>query len=259
MEQSISELNSNSASKTPFIPIIISVVLTSIIVGGGIFWWANQRQNELQNEIASLNNQLQQISVVPTITGSQPMSVSNPLTQSELNHIFELSKKEAETKIYYSDKLGVGFTYLSYTPSTPIKVIESGSKIEFIGRTVEVFTKDSNISLEQAIKDRFLQEYNPSDCFVKTYETSEQKLSNYISAEISFPPASDPDAPWWQNSDKCPQYYSQTNAAQYFLMNKDVPGKYLFVRVGQEPGASDGTPRATDGDFGWSHSIRILK
>ncbi len=258
MEQPINQFNSSPVNKSPLIPIVISVILTGVIIGGGIFWWANQRQHELQNQITSLNNQLQQTSLTPTTTGNQHTSAPSSLNQSDLNRILELSKKEYGTKIYYSDELGVGFTYLSYTTS-PINVTESGSKIDVIGQTIEVFTKDPKISLEQAIKDKFLQGYNPSDCFVKTHETSEQKLSNYISAVISFPPTNDPNGPWWENSEKCPQYYSEINAVQYFLMNKDVPGKFLFVRIGQESAASDGTPRTADVGFNWSHSIRILK
>lgn len=255
MEQPINQFES-SKSSVQFLPIIISVVLTALVVGGGIYWWTNQKQTELNNEIISLRTQVDQLKGVSDVT---PTPTLTPVTQQNLNSIFELSKKEAGTKIYYSEKLGVGFTYLSYTPNSPINVTESASKIDVIGQTIEVFTKDPKLTLAEAIKGKFLQGYNSNDCFVKTYETSEQKLSTYVSAGISFPPTNDPDAPWWQNSDKCPQYYSETNAVQYFLMNKDVPEKFLFVRIGQDSAASDGTPRTADGGFNWSHSIRILK
>lgn len=184
---------------------------------------------------------------------------ATPVTQQDLNSIFELSRKEAGTKIYYSDKLGVGFTYLSPVANYTSKITESATKIYLDNQSIEVFTKDPKLTLAEAIKSKFLQGYNSSDCFIKTNETNEQRLSSYVSAEISFPPPNDPDAPFWQNSDKCPQYYSQTNAVQYFLMNKDVPGKFLFVRIGQDSAASDGTPPTAEGGFNWSHSIRILK
>lgn len=256
MEQLVNQSESQKNS-VQFLPIIISVFLTILIVGSGIFWWTNQKQNELRNEITSLNslvNQLQQTSTTSTEVQSTPISTS--LTLSGVTRIFELDKKETGTKLSYYEKLGVGFTYLSYTPNSPVTVTESGSKIDVSGQTIEVFTKDPKITLEQAIENKFLQEYNSADCFVKTYETSEQKLSNYVSAGISFPRTNDLYAPWWQNSDKCPEFYSETNGLVYFLMNKDVPGKFLFVRLGQDSVASDGTP---GGGFGWSHSIRILK
>jgi len=60
MEQPINQTNSDQPSTSPLIPVIVSVILTAIIVGGGIFWLANQKQDKLQNEITSLTNQLQQ-------------------------------------------------------------------------------------------------------------------------------------------------------------------------------------------------------
>lgn len=178
-------------------------------------------------------------------------------TEPNLNQIFGLSQKEAGTKIYYSEKLGIGFTYLPVA-NQELKITEIGNKISLGDQSIEVFAKDPSLTLDEAIKSQFLQGYDSKDCFVKSNEASEQKLLNYISAVISFPPATDPNGPWWQNSDKCPQNYSETNAVQYFLMNKDVPGKFMFVKIGQDAVASDGTPLTPTGSFGWSHSIRIL-
>jgi len=191
--------------------------------------------------------------------------------QQNLNSLFGLDRKEADTEIYYSDKLGVGFTYVPSQGQagidSTVTVTEIGDKIYVHGangepeqgQSIEVFTKDSNLTLGEAIEARFLGGYDPNDCFVKNYGTNETRLENYVSAGISFPPSSDPDAPWWQNADKCPQHYSESNGIQYFLMNEDVPGKFLFVEIGQDSIASDGTPITTEGGFNWSHSIRILE
>src|SRR3990167_160373 len=205
MEQPINQFESQKNS-VQFLPIIISVVLTALVVGGGIFWWTNQKQTELNNEIVSLRTQVDQLKGTSDVT---PTPTPTPVTQQNLNSIFELSKKEAGTKIYYSEKLGVGFTYLSPVANYTPKITETATKIDLDGQSIEVFTKDPKLTLAEAIKSKFLQGYN----------------SNDVSAGISFPPTNDPDAPWWQNSDKCQQYYSETNAVQYFLMNKDVPGK----------------------------------
>lgn len=239
-------MNINSKGFTNIILVVVIVILL-----GTVGYFAFVKKSE---PIAQQSTSTQIIN--PTKT---PITTLTPVTQQNLNSIFELSKKEAGTKIYYSEKLGVGFTYLSPSANYTPKITESASKINLDGQTIEVFTKDPKLTLAEVIKSKFLQGYNSNDCFVKTYETSEQKLSTYVSAGISFPPTNDPDAPWWQNSDKCPQHYSETNGVQYFLMNKDVPGKFLFVRIGQDSAASDGTPLTADGGFNWSHSIRILK
>jgi len=187
----------------------------------------------------------------------EPKVVEQTPTMEE--SVFGLANKEMGTKVYYSENLGVGFTYLPYSAEQTPTITEAENKISLEDQSIEVFTKDPSLSLEEAIKSKFLQGFNESECFVKNYEASEQELANYISAGISYPPTEDPNAPFWQNSDKCPESYSETNGIQYFLMNKDVPGKFVFVRVGQYSAASDGTPRTPESGFNWTHSIRILK
>jgi len=177
---------------------------------------------------------------------------------SERDLLFGLDKKVAGTKLYYSDKFGLGFTYFSEEPSFSSEIKES-DRIIVSDQSIEVFSKDPKISLEQAVKDRFLGGYDPKDCFVKISETNEQEMPNYVSAVISFPISTDTNNPWWQNADKCPRDYSETNGIRYFLMNKDVPGKFLFVRIGQASAASDGTPLVNGSLFNWTHSIRILE
>ncbi|HPI67409.1 MAG TPA: DUF333 domain-containing protein [bacterium] len=182
----------------------------------------------------------------------------NKNTETNLSDIFELNKKESGTKIYYSQNLGIGFTYLDHADRKPVVIIEKDNKISVDDQSIEVFEKDPVASLEQAIKDKFLKGYNPADCFVKMQEKSEQVLANYMVAVISYPPADNPDDPWWQNSEKCPKNYSATNGIQYFLMNREVPDRFLFVKVGQYSAASDGTPSTADSGFNWTNSIRVL-
>lgn len=180
--------------------------------------------------------------------------------------VFGLKDKQPGTKLYYSQKLGIGFTYLQ-DPVSPVTVTETGNKIYVHGskrspdqgQSLEVFTKNPSLSLQEAIGAKFLNGYSPKDCFVKIDEPNAIGLPNYIATVISFPRSEDQNAPWWQNS-KCPENYSETNGQQYFLMNKDVPDRFLFVRIGQYSEASDGMPVTGTPPAGqnWSHSIRIL-
>jgi len=211
----------------------------------------------------------------PLAQQPSPISSSNvrtsvtahPDSQLNLHTVFALNNKEIGTKIYYSDTLGVGFTYLPALLGATFAVTERENEIYVYdtkekpeqGQSIEVFTKNPNLTFQEAIANKFLADYNPKDCFVKVTETNEQELSNYISAVISFPPNADPNGPWWKNSNKCPQNYSETNGKQYFLMNKAVPGKFLFVRIGQYSITLDGTSGVTGSGFNWSHSIKILK
>lgn len=180
----------------------------------------------------------------------------------DLHTIFDLDSKEPGTELYYSEALGVGFTYLVPTglnPEADVAVNEFGNTISVFGQSIEVFDKDPSLSFKETIEQLFLSGYDPAECWVVLRENSEQRLPFYVSAEITFPPPTDPNTPWWENASACPQRYSQVNAMQYFVYNEKVTDTFLFVRVGQDSPASDGTPRTAEGGFNWTHSIRILE
>ena len=58
MEQPINQFDTTAKNNPVLLPIIISVILTAIIVGGGIYWWANQKQSELNNELVKTKFEL---------------------------------------------------------------------------------------------------------------------------------------------------------------------------------------------------------
>ena len=254
-------MNMNQKS---FANIILVIVVVAIVVVGGYFFIVKKSEPTAQQPTPTPSSNVQ----TPTPTTSQQPTPTQP--QLNLNIIFGLSSKEAGTKIYYSEKLGVGFTYLEATDikGADVTVTEIGSKIYVHlsnenpeeGKSIEVFTKDPDISFHKAIENKFLVGIDPKDCFVSTNDVREPKLLNYISAEISFPYSTDPNGWWGLNSDRCPEYYSETKGVQYFLMNNDVAGKFLFVKLGQDVIASDGTPWPEEwGGVDWSDSIQILK
>jgi len=190
----------------------------------------------------------------------QPPQTREAINSSSpsLEQAFDLVNKEAGTKLYYSPSLGLGFTYRPDAELNPA-ISESAGKISVDDQSVEVFVKDPASSLEQAIAERFLVGYDPTDCFVQEYRPAPGELlpAGYQAAVISFPPPADSNEPWWQNSVNCPAGYSQTNSRQYFLMNPEVPDKFIFLSLGQAPavfdGASDSQARRN-----WSDSLRIL-
>jgi hypothetical protein len=197
-------------------------------------------------------------------------------TQEELNTIFEIDKKKAGTKLFYSPTLGVGFTYapLEEDPkSRVLSIKEKTSKIAIIDQysgqlgdkvfeyaNIEVFTKDPKDNLEQAISKEFLKGVDSKKCFAKKYtdgDSSGKQLEGYIYAEISYAPTPGSDAVINNGIENCPkkvQTYATTNAVQFFLEDPKIPSKYVFLRLGQEAFASSGT-----GNDLWERSLRILK
>lgn len=43
--------------------VIIAIILTAIVIGGEVYWWASLREEKMNNEIISLRNQLDQSKV----------------------------------------------------------------------------------------------------------------------------------------------------------------------------------------------------
>jgi hypothetical protein len=122
---------------------------------------------------------------------------------------------------------------------------------------------DPGLSLVEAIKKQFLAGYDPNDRFVKLDSANQRNLGNYQVAKISYPLPPNADLETMtEYQAKCPKNYSETNAPQYFLMNKDVKGKFIFVKIGQDNVTKDGTLENRTAGFygyGWDYSIRILK
>ena len=192
--------------------------------------------------------------------------------QQKLDSLFDLRSKKAETKLFYSEKLGVGFTYLprpEYNSTVETTVTEKGDMIYIhdtkyepeTGQSIQVFTKDEKLSLEEAIQNRFLKEYDKKDCFAAAYTNTEMIPSGYTAAEISFSEDLAPkDGAWWDIGDKCPVPYTRTNGIQYFAMNPDVPGKYVFLKLGQDSLALDGSIEVDGQQLrDWSYSLRIVE
>jgi hypothetical protein len=171
------------------------------------------------------------------------------------------------TKFYSSDKLGVKFRYKSMSDLHEVVVEEKDSKIYLhlekealdMAKTIEVFDKDPNKTLKQAIEERFLKNYSRANCYVEDSSTIPElkRPDGYEVANISYPAPTDPNDPFWENRDKCDPVYSKTNDVRYFLYNPSVPNKYVFLILGQDSIASDGTPPTPDGGKDWSASIEI--
>ena len=194
-------------------------------------------------------------------------------TQDELNTIFEMNKKKAGTKLFYSEKLGVGFTYRLLEELIPYNRYEASATEKGNGVAVgyyekeepksdwinlEVFTKDPKDTLEQAITKEFLQGVNSKKCFAQKYENEylSKKNPQYKYAEIFYAPTQVEEG-INNGIENCPEKihrYVRTNASLYFFEDTRVPSKYVFVVIGQESAANSGL-----GNEDWSGSIRILK
>lgn len=168
---------------------------------------------------------------------------------------FKFTEKKTANN-YISQKLGISFSYSSSSAS----VIEKENKIyvgekgkEEQGQWVQVFQKDKNESMEDAVKKQFLSGISPSDCFVIPGSRNGNNYpSTYKIVEISFPKDDSSETPWWAKNNKCPVDYSQSNGISYFLEDTNHPSKYVFFSIGQYPIDSEDKTKT------WEKTIEFL-
>lgn len=147
----------------------------------------------------------------------------------------------AETvKTYTSKALGVQFQYqpkLDETNTVGIK--EIGTKLYVYvgeiapetGQSLELFRKDRNETLTAAIRRQILAKYPSELCQIEAAPSN--ILSGYQVAEISYPKPSDPNEPWFSNTELCNPQYDQTNGLRYFLYDPKHPERFYFLSIGQ--------------------------
>ncbi len=213
----------------------------------------------------------------PTTTPTPEAPKEKVYSQDELNKIFEMDKKKPGTKLFYSDKLGVGFTYAprkDFPELTPDTVTEidniiylsekesaTPSKLkEGYGLSLEVFTKDPKDTLDQAVTKEFLAGADSKNCFIVSQKDSKipyAKNGPFVISEIGYPPSEDSAIV----GDKCPlkaQPYAQTNAAQFFFAEKKDSSQYGFLGLGQGAFTADSGING-DNVGSWTDTIRFLK
>lgn len=130
------------------------------------------------------------------------------------------------------------------------------------GQWVQKFSKDANETLEDSIKRQFLQNYDSKDCYAlsladyyKSYDvTAPQLPDNVAEAVIAYPKATDPNDPFWKNSEKCPKDYSATNGLSYFYMDKNHADKFYFFSIGQYGIAADAKNQQA-----WQDTFEVIK
>ena len=182
---------------------------------------------------------------------------------------------------YTSSKLGISFAYIPVFPNGIgqyffTKEIDdkiylywvpganqpfSGSDSEFLqtiapgSKFVEVFNKDPQQSLTDAIKQQFLTEYAESDCFVNIQRYSRPIAEeSYQTAIIDFPHKSVHSRKQLETLvAKCPRYVNSFDFVRYFMMDPKHPEKLLFVTIGQ-----DNLPSGVGGST-WDKTIMVLQ
>jgi hypothetical protein len=184
---------------------------------------------------------------------------------------------------YTSSKLGISFTYNSFSPipngngqyfyiseiDDKIFLYENmktnkpflGTDADFLtsiapgSKYVEVFNKDPNQSLTDAIKQHFLAGYSQDDCIIKVNRYGHPREDEtFQTASIILPVLPENNRAQLEAlSNKCPKYSTPLYGVSYFMMDPAHPSKFLFVVDGQ-----DNLPSGVGG-LTWDRTIMVLQ
>jgi len=183
--------------------------------------------------------------------------VKKEYTQAELEEIFDLKNKVEGTKIFYSENLGIGFTYL---PSDPYNNMYSNYSVKESGNiltvgdddTIEVLQKDTNLTLLQTVEKDFLSGADPKKCLAK--QNNEFFKTVYIEAtQFGRTEKEIEDNPYLASEINCPnsaKSYALAGGASFFFDSSDKSKtKYFFIELGQDGSALAGFKNKDDAGF----------
>jgi hypothetical protein len=264
--------------------VIIGALITITVVYGIPFF----SPKEISDPIEPISNTPEEkpttlvdntSETAPTTSTVQETLKEKVYSQEELNKIFEMDKKSTDTKLYYSEKLGVGFTYLN-TDNNKTVVKEDGNKIYLYlekwgfntesKKFLEVFDKDINETLKQAISKKFLNKPNTAKCFVeenqniyKDWDLREGYIpftppNQYTSAYIYVKEVDYKDC----KLDPYVRFIDGIGtASDGFLMDNTNLSKYAAIinPPVDEGGLSSGYKERSLQMLSWHHTIRFLK
>ena len=238
--ESLSQSNEPVACSKNIVPVVLSVLITALIIGGAVYAWQlsvlNQTEQSLQTEITTLRNQAKELQFNLSTTTRQKSTDPN----NELSYLNTSNSRY----IVYED-LGISFFLpLEDTPSYGnIKVTRIDNKI-FIheryfdhdtGHSIEVFSKNPNQSIEDTIKLRFLVNKDEDLCWVEILSDNSEYPDGYQKAKINFFTGYPDVNHFIERSKYCTEDYvtSSIQGRRYFLFNQNSPDTYVFIYIGK--------------------------
>lgn len=163
-----------------------------------------------------------------------------------------------ESVTYTSEPLGVTFAYVQRTDYGTVSVREEGNRIYVFpsdmepraGQFVEVFDKRTDETFEASIRRQILAGFPSPDCRIELARSN--IYSGAWVAEISYPPQTSAEEPFWANAKLCNERYAQANGIRYFLYDDRYPDHFVYLDIGQYaiPGR-DSIP--------WHETLRITE
>lgn len=171
------------------------------------------------------------------------------------------------SNVFTSQDLGITFNYTTKSTGindSKILVKQIGNRVYVYsapgpaenGQYLEMFSKDKNQSLIDAVSKKILAGYSLNDCLVKTITgtfTGQSHPQNFELVQISVPTSPNDDMETLsEKGKKCPAAYTAIGGLSYFLTDPAHSDKFIFLSIGQY--AID----SGIGDKNWQTTIKFL-
>lgn len=216
--------------------IILLVIIVILGVGAGAYYFGKS---------SNQNIPLSPASPVPT---ASPMATSIATPVATPTIIPSPTPPNPNSNVFTSQDLGISFNYTNKNTGingSKIQVKQIGNKVYVYsasgkpedGQYLEMFSKDKNDLLIDAIKKKILIGYSLNDCLVKTITstfTGQTHPANFELSQISVPVAPNDDLiNLSEKAKKCPASYTAVGGLSYFLFDPAHTDKFIFLSIGQ--------------------------
>lgn len=183
---------------------------------------------------------------------------------------------EGVTTEYKSDKLGISFLYASTLPTRQYLTVRESANTIYIyvltgskeftkisddkylkekghSKSIDVFLKQPEHTLEETVKEQFLKGYSEDNCTIKhTRDGRASSDTQYQTLRIIVNTNAHPNTSLHELLDQCPPSYTSSNGQRYFMLDSSHPERFLFINNGHD------TFTVNDGQV-WDRTIEFFK
>ncbi|PIR43826.1 hypothetical protein COV24_00680 [candidate division WWE3 bacterium CG10_big_fil_rev_8_21_14_0_10_32_10] len=226
------------------------IVLLLVVLFAGVAVLAFSLSNKKSSDVIKKKDIVQtDVTVTPT-----PLVTTTPTdTMSLLPGQKKYTSKNLGVSFLYMEEMPLDSTFKVMIQEIDNKIYVYGSNFEpTTGQYIEVFNKDPNMTLEQALSQDFLNtaEYQQS-CAISSVSPDNTYPSTMSVANIILKNNFEDLEKRFEELKKCPSPYTQSNGISYFIYDFSYPTKYAFVSIGQYSIPSD-----TNGTT-WQNTIKF--
>lgn len=181
-------------------------------------------------------------------TSPQEEIVEEAPVEQKTPSLLTTTEENENVLTFTSYELGLQFSYTVKTPVLPQVALpeEQEQKIIFAGQSIELFNKEPDETLEEAIASKFGIGDEYPECTVLgtrgrtallQFETAELRVDKFVEGEDI----------------RCPKDYFSKEEVRFFFYDSTFPDRFYFLSLGKKVGAF-----APNGKDGWFKTIEII-